>query len=193
MKRLISYIAVISALGAGDLAAQDNRENTPPPDNTIPSPAEEIVPPSPEPDPPTSDDAKAYSGSNCQPRLAADSRVIQIDSIGLYNTSHWKTIKISCPVVRDSAPIEEAPIRAAEVRVSNPGDDTLQCTLISRGPFGVIPMRSMWKSDWVDFPADTTLDVTIGATLPRAIFSLDCTLPPKARIYGYEITEAQEG
>lgn len=193
MKHLLVCIVVMGSLEIGSVTAQDSTEETTPPIDNVstPIPQEEIVLP-PEPVEIVSNDTKAYSGSTCQPRLASDSRVVQIDSVGLFNTSGWKTIKISCPVLRDSASSEELPIRAAQVRISNPGDGTLQCTLISRGPFGVIPMRSMWKSDWVDFPADTVLDVTIGATLPHAIFSIDCTLPPKARIYGYEITEAPE-
>lgn len=188
MKRYIGYVAMVSVLITGEVGAQDGSDTAPPPtDTTAPITEPEPVPPIQN----NGDDTKAYTGANCQPRYLADSRTIEVDSMGLYNASTWKTIKVNCPIVRDSMPTtDESSVRSAEVRVNNPGDGSLQCTLISRGQFGIIPLRSMWKTDYVDFPADTVLDVTIGETLSNAVFSIDCTLPPRARIYGYQITEA---
>lgn len=133
-------------------------------------------------------DSKSYPGAACNPYKSADQGRLRADSVGVTNINGSMSAKVTCPLVRDQF-FNFTGAAFAAVSVNNPGSDNLQCRMFARQVFGGAPLSGFWKTDNVDFPADTILDMTMALTDFIGTYSMECTLPAGAKIYGYGMVE----
>jgi len=133
-------------------------------------------------------DSKSYPGAGCNPWKGPDQSRLRADSVGVTNINAFNNAKIACPLVRDNF-LDFTGVALAAVSVNNPGDNTLQCRMFARQIFGGAPASGFWKTDSIDFPGDTLLDMTMALTGFIGTYSMECTLPPGAKVYGYGMVE----
>lgn len=135
-------------------------------------------------------DTKIYSGSACNPMRGADQGKLKSDSVGVTNVNGSNVANVTCPLVRDQLDGFVHPlVWTTDVRVHNPGSDTLSCRMFARTVFGTAPLSGMWKSDFIDFPGDTILNTSLSLTSFAGAYAMECKLPPGGIIYGYRNTE----
>lgn len=133
-------------------------------------------------------DSKSYPGASCNPYRGADQSRLRSDSVGVTNINATTNAKVTCGLVRDNF-LNFTGVAFATVSVNNPGDRTLQCRMFARQVFGGAPASGFWKTDSIDFPGDTLLDMTMDLTGFIGTYSMECTLPPGAKVYGYGMIE----
>ena len=146
-----------------------------------------IFPPAPRP----VSDAKLHAGSFCQALVGAQAGRINTVSFGIENVGPFDTT-VTCPILRDNVfnttGLGEVsdPQDGVRLRVFNPGNKTLPCTLFSFDPFrSAVATHSVSASG----QGDQILALDVATSSAGGQYSIICTLPPKARIYNYWVKE----
>ena len=176
MKKLLVVFSVLILLASNLALAQFVL----PPIGIVPTPGSQ----------PLFGDSKVHAGSFCQPLVGAQANRINTVSFGVENIGPFATT-VTCPILRDNTrnstgTFTNGVSKGVVLRVSNPPGGQLPCTLFSVNPFSNVVATNSISTNQA---GESTLLLAVSTSTLSGQYSIICTLPPRGRIYNYQVTE----
>jgi hypothetical protein len=132
----------------------------------------------------TADDEKVFSAAVCQPRDSKHQKLVRFTGQYLANRSSTETATVVCGLTRDNTTSRDG-IEFISVRFNDMGK-IASCSLISCTKYGT---ACTFDNGSTAGTGRNAIRLTVNKSERRGFYSVECQLPPEARLYSIRLWE----